>query len=203
MRIRVLEQAESKLNCQDAQHSVINNALRNTAFSHELFQIFDIAQTEHVHVNAGVDGQSSSVFAVLRNTLMYKLGNGIPIRDDETGKSEFIFEDIRQQMMVCGNRCSVVFVKRRHDSKRPGIYAAFKGRKIGVSQSVFTNLHTFVVATAFCRAISYIMLAASGNAALLGRVAALEALYSKRNGFIAVIRIIIMNLCILFRCSIL
>jgi hypothetical protein len=104
---------------------------------------------DHLHVHAGVEGESAGVGPVGGEAVEDQFLNAGVVADDEPVEAPLALEDVGQRVPVAVGRDAADGVEGGHDGGHPGVQGCLEGREVVVAQVGLGGVHGVVVTAAF------------------------------------------------------
>ena len=161
VNIRPLEEAERELHAQHATYRLVDQRL-DPAGGDERLQLCEIQRALHVHIDAGGERFLRGRRAVVRDAMRDQLFDQGPVADDETAKLPFPLQHLIERERIRARRNIVECIEPRHQRCDAGAHGRLERRHVHLAQQALRDVRRVVVATAFGRAITHVVLRARG-----------------------------------------
>ena len=115
-RAVLVQQSHGELDAEDPRHGVVDPRHGDLALRGQFLEVLAelaVLVGQHHHVHAGVDRQFDRFLVVVVG--IFDRVDGVVIGDEETVETEFLLEDLREQVFLAGTFPAVPTAVGRHD----------------------------------------------------------------------------------------
>ena len=172
--VGIVEQAEPLLGEQDAAHRTIERRHRDPAGAHLGDQLVDVGLRDHLHVDAGGEGEPACLGAVGRQSVLDQLADRLPVADHEPAPAPLAAQDALEQSCVRARRHAADVVEAAHQRGDTRVHRGAEGRQVDLAESALRDIDRVVIAPGLGRAVGGEVLGAGEQRVGRVQVLALE-----------------------------
>ena len=173
--IGIVEKSQPEFHGEHLRAEFVDLPDADPALCDQLFHVFEITVPDHIHVDAGFDGQPCGVFQVFGDAVVDHLVDGGVVGDDESVEAQLPAQQVGHQVAASRRRNGVVVVERGHDRCRSGVQRGPVGREIDLAERAFGHVYRVVVAPCLRGAVGGEMFYAGHDGRRVGEVRSLIA----------------------------
>ena len=178
--VRIGEQPERSLCCQNAAHGGVHGRDRDAPRPDQGGHVLEIDPAHHVHVDASIEPELPCVGPRARDAVGQQLFDARPIAHDESPKLPLVAEQRRHEPAVRVARDAGDLVEGGHDAAGARVHRRPERRQVDLPQRALRHVHRVVVPPTFGAAVCREVLDGGHHRLRRAQVGPLEAAHSRR-----------------------
>ena len=132
--IRLLEEAHTDLDGENAPHGGIDVSQLECAVIDQGGEVIGVGVAGHIHVQASIQGTESRVATITSKALNDQVADGEGIADDEALEAPLAAQDVVQQEAVAAGGDVVEVHVGAHKGANAGLHGSLEGWEVDVAQ---------------------------------------------------------------------
>ena len=170
--VRIIEKTKIVFCVKNSSCCICNGLFGHFSFRNGLFQSFQKAFSNHIHIDSGVHCQSGNLFQISHSVVDHFIDSSI-ICHHKAFEIPFFSQNICHQPFVSSCRNSINLIERRHHRSCTSIHSRFVRWEEHIVHLNVTHINCVVISTCFSCAIKCEMFHASQHRIFLGQVISL------------------------------
>ena len=162
-----VQQSLRDLDAQNATHRLVERRRGNFPGLEQRRQARAVAVADHFHVDTGGESHGGGLGLVGGVTVLDQFIDRVPVAHHEALEAPLFAQHLGERETVAGGGHTVETVESAHQRGDTGVDAGLERRQVDITQRGQADLGGVVVAAAFGRAVTHVVLQAGGDAVLL------------------------------------